>query len=135
MADRKRKANATIHEDKELDGIDAKKARGSNEVIEEAPESTRRSGRGHPRRTSEISTPSSATSRRSSGRGSFLVVSFSKCLVSAGARKKTRYEIDDYIPKEAGDRVLSCGEGEQLGLANITINSFYFSRTSRSLSD
>lgn len=32
-----------------------------------------------------------------------------------GVIKKMRFELDDYIPKVAGERVLSCGEGEQLG--------------------
>jgi hypothetical protein len=36
-------------------------------------------------------------------------------LVGVGARRKQRCELDDYIPKGAGERVLSCGEGEQLG--------------------
>uniref|UniRef100_A0A914DIE3 Regulator of chromosome condensation n=1 Tax=Acrobeloides nanus TaxID=290746 RepID=A0A914DIE3_9BILA len=106
---RKRKVSEqpvnTIPEEKEVTAAAASGRRKKQKTAVSEPEEeivSPKAGRGRPRRTSEASTPSS-TSRRSSGR------------VGVGARRKQRCELDDYIPNSAGERVLSCGEGEQLG--------------------
>uniref|UniRef100_A0A915BI99 Regulator of chromosome condensation n=1 Tax=Parascaris univalens TaxID=6257 RepID=A0A915BI99_PARUN len=124
---KKKKNNDSVPEDGVTnigEASEAEKREGHDEPLEPAPSEIEK----HLRSSAAATTPMIGDTAKKTGRErkrkSFATmdradeeiadVSISSAGHTAG-KKKFRLFIESYLPKELGDRVLSCGEGEQLG--------------------